>query len=52
MTFEERLAFKQKSGYDKIENKEEVLKRKESAGKAASTKTIKLSKKMYDIPTQ
>ena len=33
MTFEERLKMKQRSGYDTIKNKEDVLIRKEAAEK-------------------
>lgn len=33
MTFEERMRQKQRSGYDKIDTKEEVLLRKEKAQK-------------------
>ena len=41
MTFEERMRLKQRSGFDKINTKEEVLLRKEQAQKLAAKPATK-----------
>lgn len=47
MTFEERLKLKQRSGFDNIKSKEEVLIRKEQAQKLLNNKDKpKMGKKM------
>ena len=50
MTFEERMRLKQRSGFDKINTKEDVLLRKEQAQKLAAkpaTKNKKMPKERY-----